>query len=186
MRNTHIIINGIIKIQLTQNKFALIDEVCLSRIFEYSWCAKRDKNTWYVVTHIYKPNGCRTTLLIHRLIMGLDFGDSREVDHRDGNGLNNVLNNLHIVDRSGNQHNRHGKSSRKYGKPPTSKHRGICWEEKRCRWRAQIVSNNIHINLGSYHNELEASDVYECAKIIRDAGGTNEEIKALKVSRFVV
>lgn len=184
-KNIYKVLGEIVKIKLTQGKFVLIDKVYLSEILKYRWCIKREPKTWYAITHIYKSNGCRTTLSMHRLIMGLDFGDSREVDHNDGNGLNNLSNNLCIANHSENQHNRHGKSSRRYGQTPTSKYRGICWDINRHRWRAQIVNNNIHINLGNYNDELEASRVYEQAKVIRDTGGTNKEIKSLNGSRCV-
>lgn len=183
-KNIYEVLGEIVKINITQSKFVLIDRVCLPAILKYRWCAKRDQKTWYAIAHIYKSDGCRTTFSMHRLIMGLDPGDSGEIDHNDGNGLNNLLNNLRVVSHSENQHNRHGKSSRN-GKIPTSRYRGVCWDKSSRRWRAQIVNNSIHINLGNYEDELEASGIYERAKVIRDTGGTNEEIKSLNVSRCV-
>ena len=40
---------------------------------------------------------------MHRLLMGMKKGDGLEVDHLDGNGLNNQRKNLEVVTRSENR-----------------------------------------------------------------------------------
>jgi len=44
-------------------------------------------------------------IVMHRVIAGLDRFDPREVDHKDGNGLNNTRNNLRIYSRQQNAQN---------------------------------------------------------------------------------
>src|SRR6185295_15306470 len=50
----------------------------------------------------------RQTLYLHREIMGLQRGDGLEVDHVDGDCLNNQRGNLRVVTHAQNQQNRAG------------------------------------------------------------------------------
>lgn len=183
MKNVYKIINGVIYIQLTQCKIALVDESDFPKIKKYTWHAARDhkRENWYVRTSIAIPNinGQRQRILpIHRLLMNLDFGDIRQVDHLDGNGLNNCRNNLRTGDRYTNMHNQHGKKPYEYGRIPTSKYPGVCWDDKNQKWVTRIANHRIYIHLGYFNSESDAAKAYQQAKIIRDTGGTNDEIKA--------
>ena len=78
-------------ISLTQNKFACIDSKNYKWLNQFNWQAQKIKNTWYATCHI---NG--EYVYMHRLILGLKFGDGLQVDHRDHCGLNNRICNLRI------------------------------------------------------------------------------------------
>lgn len=54
-----------IKIPLTQGKFALIDGEDFELISKYKWQTQKSGNTYYAITSIYKNNK-RTTLRMHR------------------------------------------------------------------------------------------------------------------------
>ena len=43
----------------------------------------------------------------------------------------------------------------------TSGFRGVCWHKASNKWIAQILVNNIKINIGSFHTALEAAKSYE-------------------------
>lgn len=98
-----------------------------------------------------------TTLLMHRLLMGLDKTDRRWVDHINGNRLDNRKTNLRVVPPSVNLQNRAGG----YG---TSKYRGVrlngkkfgafgCFPKKEGEVRGKMVW------LGTYADEIEAARV---------------------------
>lgn len=82
---------------------------------------------------------------IHRIIYKLHHGDiptDKQIDHIDGNKLNNRLNNLRLVDNQENGKNRRINSDNKSGIV------GICWYKKSNKWQAQIKVNGKMIYLG--------------------------------------
>lgn len=89
-----------------------------------------------------------------------------EVDHIDGDCLNNRLGNLRWVTHEQNLQNRKKtKSKNKYGK--YSKFKGVYWCQNGSagKWKSQIKVNKKRIRLGSFENELDAARAYnEAAK----------------------
>jgi len=116
--------------------------------------------------------------MAHRLLKGLGFGDPREVDHIDGDGLNNLQSNMRVVDSAGNKHNQHGKH--RLGKEPTSAYPGVCWHKVKSKWHARIKLAWQQIHLGLWDAESDAAEAYRRAKAVRDAGGTREDIIAVR------
>ena len=78
-----------------------------------------------------------------------------QVDHIDGNGLNNQRNNLRIVT---NQQN--GMNQKKQRRSTTSRYKGVCWHNKNKGWMAGIKHNRKTIYLGCYETEEEAALAY--------------------------
>lgn len=104
----------------------------------------------------YNRIQCNNKLYRHRLIaytfLGLDINNPKQqVDHIDGNRLNNKLSNLRVVSNQQNQWNRTTtKGYYKNGK----------------KWMAYIHLNGKTTYLGSYPNESEARTAYITAKLI--------------------
>jgi len=97
---------------------------------------------------------------MHRVVSdraGLDL--SNDIDHIDGDGLNNIRSNLRAATRSQNLYNR-GKT-----KNNTSGIKGVSWDKGCSKWRSQIQSNGTHYHLGSFDTKEEAAEAYrEAAK----------------------
>lgn len=140
-------------IKLTQGKYALIDTEDWPLIAKYKWFAIRAKNTFYVGASIYKPDGKQRTIQLHRLL--LDAPDDREVDHDDGNGLNNQRSNISIVTVRENGQNRHHAK--------TSKYPGVSWNKRLEKWIAQISVNGTRTHLGCFTDEESAYAAYQKA-----------------------
>lgn len=85
---------------------------------------------------------------LHRLIMGLPDRDPREVDHRNGNGLDNRRDNMRIVSHAENQQNR-----RSFG--ATSQYRGVCFDKRSGKWRANVMVRGT-VHQGEFRTEMEA------------------------------
>jgi hypothetical protein len=178
MKNNFTVRDGIATVELTQGLSMRVAEADLPLISAHRWRAHRGRTTFYAMTSVRRPDGGRTTLRAHRPLAGLGFGDTREVDHDDGDGLNNTRANLRVTDSAGNQHNQHGKHPRRHGEAPTSRHPGVCWDKANCKWHARICLDWTLIHLGRYDDELDAAAAYDRAKAARDAGGSIAEIRA--------
>lgn len=108
----------------------------------------------YAKRSVYRADGTIGTQSMHRAVLGLGVGDGGEVDHINGDRLDNRRANLRITDRAGNQANRHG-ADQTVGR--TSSYRGVC--RVNGRWLAQAQVGGRHYNLGSFDDELEAARV---------------------------
>ncbi len=94
-------------------------------------------------------------VLLHRHIRPAPKG--YEVDHFNGDKLDNRESNLNCVTRAVNQHRKPSRANKKY--------RGVRREHGCNRWRAQISINGNIINLGTFVNDYEAALAYnEAAK----------------------
>jgi hypothetical protein len=90
----------------------------------------------------------------HRVIWALVYGSwpVNHIDHIDGNGLNNRIENLRDVDAAGNAKNR-----KRYDRN-TSGVSGVTWSKNRSRWVARIRVNGRLIHLGSFTDLSDASN----------------------------
>jgi len=97
---------------------------------------------------------CGRSHQAHRVIWALVYGQwpTNHIDHIDGNGLNNKIENLRDVDPAANAKNR-----KRYD-INTSGCSGVTWRECRKRWLARIRVNGRLIHLG-YFDELEDAKV---------------------------
>jgi len=98
------------EIKLTQNRVALVDDDDFDWLSQYKWAAhwERCTRSFYARRHFRIGPGKYGKLPMHRAILGLSFGDKRQVDHKDHNTLNNQRSNLRIVDCRQNHYNRIG------------------------------------------------------------------------------
>jgi hypothetical protein len=145
-----------LKIQLTRGQVALVDAEDYERISTFSWWANYDPTTgtFYAKTQIKRGPKDWTAISMHRMVMGLESGDPRQVDHRDRNTLDNRRSNLRVSTASENACNR-GRSTRN-----TSGFKGVVWNKARGRWLAQIRVNGKLIFLGRSHDINEAAAMY--------------------------
>lgn len=107
-------------------RFALVDDEDYEMLKQWSWTAilTQRKCGGYAYRNDYG-----TSILMHRLIMNPP--DGIEVDHIDGNGLNNQRNNLRLVTPKVNRANRR-QNSNKVG------YKGVKFING--KWRMQIAA----------------------------------------------
>lgn len=114
------------------------------------WKLLRNVTLWssdgYVFRTLYTDDGMKTTIAIHRQIMGLKNGDPLEVDHIDRDPLNNRRSNLRIVTRYQNEGNHDFSGS-------TSKKIGVSYDSRLNKWKAQGSLDGTYVYLGVYTSE---------------------------------
>lgn len=146
-------------IALTQGKFAIVDESDYQRLARFNWFALKDKHTFYAVRNVI-IDGKSGLQLMHRAVLGDRAG--AQVDHFDGDGLNNRRHNLRACtvtqNRMNLRHTKAGKSSRWKGvyREPKYGRRQACW-------RSVIRCSGRTFRLGRFENEDDAARAYDSA-----------------------
>jgi hypothetical protein len=92
---------------------------------------------------------------MHRLIM--DAPANMQVDHIDGDGLNNTRSNLRLCSNMQNCHNQGVAANNKSG------YRGVSWDARRGKWRAVIMVNGRLRSLGYHATPADAAIAYDSA-----------------------
>ncbi len=106
---------------------------------------------WLVGTNGYaQRTSGRRTLFLHRELMGLEYGDGRMVDHRNGNRLDCRRENLRIVDATINAANRLSEAG------SSSRYTGVTWHAQCGKWQAQVARYGRNIYLGLHDTEEAA------------------------------
>jgi len=144
---------SILETSMTTGKIAIVDEAYLPLLEGRSWDAFVVKGKCYA--HAIDPGRCG--ILMHRLLMNAP--DGIQVDHKDGNGLNNTRTNLRLA--TGQQNLRNMRKHR--GK---SQYKGVTFVPKCTKrpWTAQISPGDSRCkHLGSFATELEAAKAYDRA-----------------------
>jgi hypothetical protein len=126
-------------LQLSQNKVAWVDDEDYPKVKDSKWFY----NNGYAMS---KSTGER--VLLHRFLTNCPKG--MQVDHKDGDPLNNRRDNIRICTLAENNRNK------KKGKG-TSKYKGVAWDKWTNKWLAHI--KNIHI--GRFDEEIEAAEAYD-------------------------
>lgn len=153
------------EIHLTKGQRTLIDDEDHKWLNQYKWFARKGSNGvgYYAIRSSKRINGKQFDIRMHRIIMQLKRGDSKEVDHINGNGLDNRRSNLRTCTRQQNQFN----SRPRIG---TSKYKGVTWFEingKYGKWCAKIRKSGKTTHLGYFKDEIEAAKAYDAkAKIL--------------------
>lgn len=106
---------------------------------------------------VASSRGGRNRILIHRLIMNAP--SNLEVDHIDGNRLNNQKNNLRLATSSQNKCNRGARKDNKSG------YKGVSWHSQNSKWTARIKAGNVYKYLCLFNDIQDAVKAYNKAAI---------------------
>ena len=122
-----------------------VDREDYDLIKNYRWRvaagAKRSR-TFYAYAHTRKPDGSYTTIQMHSLL----FPDSKKVDHKNHNGLDNRRGNLRPSTSSQNQANTRKQTRR----VTSSQFKGVSRQKGFHNFRARIYLNGKCTSLGFF------------------------------------
>jgi len=122
--------------------FALVDEEDADRVLAKRWHPVLIRGSFYVAT------GRESHSYLHRFVMGADPGF--DVDHIDGNTLNNCRSNLRICTHQQNQQNIIRST------PSRSGYRGVV-QTRSGRWAARLKTDGICHYFGTFDTPEEAA-----------------------------
>lgn len=148
------------RVKLTQDKWTVVDYEDYKRVVRWNWQARRSSNKkgWYASRTEYAPkhaspgyNGPRRrTIQLANFIMQPPLGF--EVDHINGDGLNNRKENLRICTRADNVRNVKTKGGR-------SGLKGAYWSQG--AWVSRIQCKGNQYYLGRFKTDVEAATAYD-------------------------
>lgn len=145
-------------IPLTRGKVAVIDAEDYERVSQHRWYAKvtprKGREVFYAARRLWGDVD-RTAITMHRFI--LDAPLNVDVDHKDGDGLNNTRENLRPATATQNARNA------KKCPGATSVYKGVVWHRRDRVWEASIRVDKKLRYLGRFRTEIEAAVAYDNA-----------------------
>jgi hypothetical protein len=146
------------EIQLTRGAVALVDDA------DYEWLSAWN---WRLITtpKLYagrsgpRSASKRETILMHRLIAAAPAG--YDVDHINGDRLDNRRANLRICLHAENQRNMQARSDKR-----TSLFKGVNWASDRGKWRSRLVLNGQEVFDKYFDSEEDAARARDDAAIL--------------------
>ena len=142
------------EIVLTQNRVAIVDDEDYEFLNQFKWHATENSGIFYAARR--EPhNGRQRHVYMHRKILGVTKGV--QVDHRDGDGLNNSRANLRPVTPLESNRNRRTRQDSGTG------YKGVSFVRDRKKWRASISVEGKKYYLGLFSTVIEAANAYDAA-----------------------
>ncbi len=150
-------------IPLTHGKCALVDEPDAAALARLRWWAFKRGNCWHAARTV-KRNGTKRTVYMHRLLIEAPPG--REVDHENGDGLDNRRSNIRLCTKRQNGQNRRQVGNRH----KSSRFHGVCFKRQFGKWDATICAGPVNarghakqIYIGRFTSEEAAAHAYDAA-----------------------
>lgn len=138
------------EIPLSQGKYAVVDDGDFEWLTQWKWFfAKGYANRTGSKGRKYRGKD----IPMHRQI--LDAPDGLQVDHINGDTLDNRRRNLRLVTSAQNHWNQAPVRG------ITSKYKGVSWDKPRHKWTAHITCHYEQKNIGRFCSEEEAARAYD-------------------------
>jgi hypothetical protein len=136
----------------TRDYVAAVDDADYARVRSYRWSARVAKRTVYAQRQMKRDDGSWTVQAMHTFLTGWP-----QVDHRDGDGLNNQRANLRPASALQNMWNRRKLAA------ASSRFKGVCWKKDMSCWVARITVDGVRRHLGYFGSEDAAARAYDNA-----------------------
>lgn len=140
-------------IPLSKGMEAIVDDDDFDRLSKWSWFYH--KNGYAMRS--YREDGKYKKERMHRVV--IDCPVNMDVDHINGNKLDNRKSNLRIATRTQNNANK------KMQRNNTSGYRGVNWSKQHNKWVAKIQFKRKCIHLGLFENKEDGALAYNKAAL---------------------
>jgi hypothetical protein len=137
------------EIKISQGRFAQVDAADYEYLSKYKWHYEKG----YVSRNVPAEKG-QVQIYMHTQVMG-GKRSGLEIDHVNGDGLDNRRQNLRYCTHSENMKNR------KMARNNTSGYKGVSYAKTSGKWMAYICVNSKLQNLGYYDTAEKAAEVYD-------------------------
>ncbi len=147
-------------IQLGLGREALVDDNDYEQLSSHTWRATSNERglIWYAIRQVYRKGRSPKKIRMHRAIMRARAW--QQIDHVNGDGLDNRRSNLRVATASQNVQNRRKQRAL------TSRFKGVARMDHRYvskPWKATIGLNSKQRHLGYFESEEEAAIAYNQA-----------------------
>lgn len=149
-----------VQIPLTKGKFAKVDLEDYAELIKYSWYATSAKNGNYAARD-RTVTGRKIHIYMHRQILNALDTCEYEVDHINGDPLDNRKENLRLVEHKNNQKNQTTQQG------TSSKFKGVYWSDKEKSWSVQIKENGRCRTVRGVESEEIAGIIYDLLALDR-------------------
>lgn len=139
-----------VEIPLTRGKVALISKSDLPLVSRFKWYYG---GAGYAERMSKDPDGKRIAIRLHRFLVGSPEG--MQVDHINGDRLDNRRENLRVCTAAENRRNITKISSN------TSGFRGVSFAKREQNWEAYLWVNNKKVHLGRHATAEEAARAFD-------------------------
>jgi hypothetical protein len=150
------------EINLTKGYSTIVSIEDYEWLMQWPWHSRiiHHQRRDYVCATRNGPTGTRTTITMSRAIVermtGGPIPEGHEVDHINGDPLDNRRANLRIATKGQNAQNRKARLRE-------SGIRGVSYHRSSGKWRAGITNSDGFVSLGMYDTEEQAAAVYDLA-----------------------
>jgi len=148
------------EIELTKGHKAIVDDDDFDWVSQFKWISTSNGKRVRAGRWTRNEDGERKFIFLYRSIMekhGLMAPDRPEIDHINGDSLDDRKSNLRCCTRAENLRNRWGSSMSHTGV------KGVSWNAANRNWNAQIGLDGRKIHLGTFSTIEEAKKAYDRA-----------------------
>lgn len=137
------------EIPLSQGKVAFVDDEDYTLVTQHQWRHLNRGSGYAIAKASGKP------IYMHRLVTHAPQG--MEVDHINGNGLDNQKSNLRVCAQAENlKHQRRARNN-------TSGYKGVTWDASQGKWFVEIMSDRRRYYIGRFTSVTDAARAYDAA-----------------------
>jgi hypothetical protein len=135
---------------------AWVDQDDYAMVSKWRWHVSSGSRTLYATRNLHYRNGAHHQTSMHRMLMLPDPG--LEVDHSNGNGLDNRRANLRTCTKRDNVRNQAPRGG-------ASSYKGVHWHKRERVWHGRISYDGRLHHLGGFRDEIDAALAYDLAAI---------------------